>query len=146
MTPNDSTSSIPHRPVSIGLLAVIVCLTALLSGCAGTRTLSGDQLTDDNGDALTLYLRDGRRIELPAGRYQVRLDSARSLEGSGRLLGTSLNDLGQRWEGSIRLSEIDSVRTKGDPGWWQASGFLIGVSAVLGACIAFLLAGGARFN
>lgn len=115
---------------SIGCLILIV-----LTGCSDTRTLMGNQVSQDDAFQLTLYLRDGRTIELPAGQYRVRPDSAGSIEGTGRMLGTTRNDLGHSWKGSVAIAEIDSVHAKKDQPFWQAGGLILGASIVAGVMV-----------
>ena len=109
---------------------MIVMLLAF-AGCVDSRVVTADDVVYGEGDKLTLYLRDGRHIVLVPGEYTIRRDSVGEISGTGRLLGRSPNDLGSRWEGIVRMDEIDSVRTERDTG--ASRGFGITLQALTAA-------------
>jgi hypothetical protein len=126
---------------ALGCLASVALLAA---GCVDTRVVTADQVRSGKGEELTLYLRDGRRIQLPAGQYRVLHDTVESIKGTGRVLGTTPNDLGSRWEGAVRFAEIDSVRTQKDSGLSRATGISITTLTIVAG--GFLLLLGLSFS
>jgi hypothetical protein len=125
-------------------LGWLAALALFFAGCVDTRVVTADQIRSGKGEELTLYLRDGRRIMLPAGSYRVFNDSVGSIQGTGRVLGTTLNDLGSRWEGTVALSEIDSVRTQKDSQLSRSAGISITTLTVVAG--GFLLLLGLSFS